>query len=313
MKNNGGFTIYQTNYNQQKGLLTVKEEETSKPKENNGRLVPFLSQSEMNERRAKGLCYYCDDKYSFAHAQQHKKPQLYTMDYDNEELSDEVLDVREDDNSEIAQISVNAIAGITDYTTMKVKGTHGKKTIYVLIDSDYTHNFIDIKVANLLGCKLQEAGRARVSVADGTKINVCGKIAKFKWNFQGHQFSTDFMVILLGRHDVVLGVRWLAMLGPITWDFQKLVMQFKWGKKTIVLNGITAGSVREIKAKKMEKSKETDMQLHMIYTYEENTVEPLQLNVMKTQGNSSEVAEELQRLVEKYGDIFDEPKSLPPF
>lgn len=196
---------------------------------------------------------------------------------------------------------------------MKVKGTHGKKTIYVLVDSGSTHNFIYVKIANLLGCKMQEAGKARVAVADGTKINVYDKVEKFKWTFQGHQFTIDFMVIPLEGHDVVLGVQWLATLGPITWDFQKLTMQFKWGQKKVILNGITAGSVREIKAKRMESSKDTDMQLHMIYAYEDTTSEPLQLNVMRTQEDSNEVAEEIQQLVNKYGDIFEEPESLPPF
>lgn len=219
----------------------------------------------------------------------------------------------EEEESELAQISVNAIAGITDYTTMKVKGTHGKKTIYVLIDPGSTHNFIDVKIANLLGCKLQEAGRARVSVADGTKINVCGKVEKFQWNFQGHNFTTDFMVIPLGGHDIVLGVQWLAMLGPITWDFQKLTMQFKWDQKKVILNGITAGSVREIKARNMESSRESDMQLRMIYAYEESTVEPFQLRLMHSEGSSALVSDKIQQLVLKYGDIFEEPNTLPPF
>lgn len=39
------------------------------------------------------------------------------------------------------------------------------------------------------------------------------------------------MVIPLGCHDVVLGVQWLAQLGSITWDFDKLEMSFKWGSK----------------------------------------------------------------------------------
>lgn len=291
----------------------MEERIRSTKKEAVRKLRPFLSQEEMNDRRSKGLCYFCDEKYSFAHAQQHKKSQLYTVDGNKEELLEEEEIVQTEGEGEIAQISVNAIAGITDYTTMKVKGTHGKKIIYVLIDSGSTHNFIDVKIANLLGCKIQGAGKARVSVADGTKINICGRVEKFKWNFQGHQFMTDFMVIPLEGHDVVLGVQWLAMLGPITWDFQQLTMQFKWRQKKVMLNGITAGSVREIKAKKMESYKETDMQLLMIYAYEGETVEPLQLNVSIAHEQPFAVADEIQLLVEKYSDIFEEPKTLPPF
>lgn len=75
-----------------------------------------------------------------------------------------------DRGKEVAQISINAIAGISDYTTMKVNGLHGKRNIYVLIDSGSTNNFIDTKLAETLGSKIKEAGRAKVAVADGTKI-----------------------------------------------------------------------------------------------------------------------------------------------
>lgn len=129
---------------------------------------------------------------------------------------------------------------------MKVKGVHGKKSLHVLIDSGSTHNFMDKRIADLLGCKLQPTGRTKVSITDRSKIGVCGKIEKFKWQFQGHHFQADFMVISLGCHDIVLGMQWLHTLGPITWDFQELQMQFKWGRKKVLLHGIKSGSVREV-------------------------------------------------------------------
>lgn len=65
-----------------------------------------------------------------------------------------MVEVMEEEESELVQISVNAIVGITDYIIMKVKGIYGKKIIYVLIDFGFIYNFIDVKIANLLGCKL---------------------------------------------------------------------------------------------------------------------------------------------------------------
>lgn len=73
---------------------------------------------------------------------------------------------------------------------------------------------------------------------------MCGRIDKVKWSFRGHQFEADFMVIPLGGHDVVLGVQWLSRLGPITWDFQKLEMEFKWCSKKVSLPGVSPNSVR---------------------------------------------------------------------
>lgn len=127
MRSSGGYNKIQSSYNPHKGILTMKKNDGLKQKETTGRMVPFLSQAEMNERRSKGLCYYCDEKNSFEHAQKHRKPQLYSLDGENEVLVEEMLEEQEEEESEIAQISVNAMTGITDYTTMKVKGSHEKK------------------------------------------------------------------------------------------------------------------------------------------------------------------------------------------
>ena len=152
---------------------------------------------------------------------------MFLLEYDEVEerieeegKSDE--GVNENEVCDLAHISLNAVSGVSDYTTMRVRGVHEKKNLYVLIDSGSTHNFMDKRIADLLGCKLQPTGRTKVYVADGSMIGVCGKIEKFKWQFQGHHFQADSIVIALGCHDIVLGVQWLHTLGPITWDFKEL-------------------------------------------------------------------------------------------
>ena len=146
------------------------------------------------------------------------------------------------------------VVGSTDYTTMRVRGTQGKKNLYILLDSGSTHNFIDTKIAEILG--------------------VCGKVSNLRWKFLNYEFKADFMVIPLGGHDIVLGVQWLSTLGdPITWDFKELEMSFKWHNKRVMLHGIKAGSVREVKAKRLESTKEEDIQLHVIYACEEEEIE----------------------------------------
>lgn len=170
MKSNWTASKPQLNNYPKKGILPVKREEGLK--ESNGKLRPFLSQAEMSERMAKVLCYYCDEKFTPKHFHKYKKTTLFSMDFEEETELEMVLNNQEEVehlDREVVQISINAIAGISDYTTMKVKGMHGKKTLYVLIDSGSTHNFIDSKVAELLGCRVREAGRAKVAVADGTR------------------------------------------------------------------------------------------------------------------------------------------------
>lgn len=102
-------------------------------------LIPlrkFLTPAEMSDRGAKGLCYFCDEKFTPAHNLTHKKAQLYLLDVNEEEEDNaEVRAILEqEEECDIAHISFSAIAGISDYATMKVKGFYGKRPVFVLID-----------------------------------------------------------------------------------------------------------------------------------------------------------------------------------
>lgn len=39
----------------------------------------------MNERRAKGLCFHCDEPFTPDHAKVHRKAQLFMLDLEDEE------------------------------------------------------------------------------------------------------------------------------------------------------------------------------------------------------------------------------------
>ena len=45
-------------------------------------------------------------------------------------------------------------------------------------------------------------------------------------------------VLSLGDCDVVLDTQWLCTLGPIKWDFKKLVVEFSLGGKEILFTGL---------------------------------------------------------------------------
>lgn len=219
----------------------------------------------MSDRRAKGLCYYFDEKYTPEHYLKHKNPQLYALEVDEqeEEIYEDAIQ-EEEQNEVIPQISVNVVAGLSDYRTMKFKGVHKKIVVFILIDSGSTHNFIDVKVVKKLGCVPNLAELTKVAVADGRKLKVNGTIKNLQWNFQHNTFKVDFMVIPLGNCDMVLGVQWLETLSPITWNFKTLEMSFTMGKHKVVLKGIQQGSLREVKTVKWLKRKEEQAQLSMI-------------------------------------------------
>ena len=118
---------------------------------------------------------------------------------------------------------------------------------FKLIDSGSTHNFMDVRLAQRMGCKMEPVKLQSVSVADGSELRCDYICKKFNWRLQGNDFYTDVLLILLGSCDMVLGVQWLSTLGTIQWKFQTLQMEFQLGNKRYVLRGLQGPKVKIIK------------------------------------------------------------------
>ena len=70
---------------------------------------------------------------------------------------------------------------------------------------------------------------------------------------QGKEFKANMRLIPLGGYDMVLGIQWLAQLGPILWDFKNLRMEFSWNGKNVVSRKATTGPLKLVSALQMEK------------------------------------------------------------
>jgi hypothetical protein len=58
---------------------------------------------------------------------------------------------------------------------------------------------------------------------------------------QGTEFLVELYILPLAGCDVVLGIHWLRMLGPILWDFATLSMEFEYADHKCVLRGLQQG------------------------------------------------------------------------
>ncbi|XP_056690204.1 uncharacterized protein [Spinacia oleracea] len=188
-----------------------------------------------------------------------REPQLFTVeisssneDKDSTESEDEGDEL---DSTGVAEpiLSLNALSGNQNFQTMRVTGTRNNKMFHVLVDSGSTHNFLGLELAKKLGCEIESIPS------------------------QGKTFTADMMLIVLGGCDMVLGVQWLATLGPICWDFKALLMEFTIDGGQFVLK------VRDV----------SFMSLHKA----------------EFQQPSSD---ELETLKYKHSDIFADPIELPP-
>eukprot|EP00253_Pinus_taeda_P026754 PITA_26754 len=210
-----------------------------------------LTPQQLEEKRAKGLCYSCDSKYNKGHKCAEKK--VFYIDCEEEEEKEQERSKEEDilqeqslDEEQMnSTISCNILVGITTPQTIKIEGQIKKKKVIVLIDSGSTHNFIHCKVAKELNCFLYLAPECQVMVENGGTINCSGKCHNIKLSMGEYVLTSPMLSIPMGGVDVVLGVQWLQSLVTIAFNFQELFMKFFVEGKEIELRDI-AGKPRKI-------------------------------------------------------------------
>ncbi|XP_035551104.1 uncharacterized protein LOC118349683 [Juglans regia] len=187
------------------------------PKVLSNNKLPFKKVYEalMQERRNKGLCYFCEDKWH----QGHKciKPNIYVLEgmniLDDETIEDqdkEEIVEEEIQHGDIASISLQAIGGTPNPKTMRIVGQINKKRVVILIDTGSTHNFVDTTVLRSVFWQL-------------IKINPF----RFEWQME-----------------MLLKV-WVE---PLLYQYR---CKFSYGKRIVVLKGLTSTNAELVDNKEL--------------------------------------------------------------
>ena len=110
--------------------------------------IKKLSHQEMHERKAKGLCYNCDKKYSSNHNCKAKFLLLLTEDSsvieangDSQNSYAELEHILEELDDSVA-ISYHAMPGSIAPCTLRFNSSINNTKVVVLVDSRSTHNFM---------------------------------------------------------------------------------------------------------------------------------------------------------------------------
>ncbi|CAA7017938.1 unnamed protein product [Microthlaspi erraticum] len=90
-------------------------------------------------------------------------------------------------------------------------------------------------------------------------------------------------------------------------------MQFKYGPSKVLLHGIREGSVRHVKASKLNKLQDETAQLAMLYVQDYVKDEHIMLYSLDAKPSSEPGEPFLDQLLEEFSDIFLTPSTLPPF
>lgn len=130
----------------------------------------------------------CHEKYEIGHKCKGRIPWLYHLEVE-EEMEEEVGETEgetmvEETSTQCAHLYVQAMEGITSFQTMRVIGYHGKKPLYLLLNSGNTHNFIDAGVALKLDSSIENINPMWVKVADGGQLKCDSMIKGFEWRMR---------------------------------------------------------------------------------------------------------------------------------
>nr|GMD25302.1 AC087852_2 putative reverse transcriptase [Ipomoea batatas] len=132
----------------------------------------------------------------------------------------------EDYTKDSPTFSLNAISGVTKRNMMKVRVKIASTFIVALLDSRSSDNFINFETTRDLGLQMTPLKDLRVRVTNGDCLSALGVCEAVPFTKESNSFSATLFVLPLVGFQMVLGVKWLKELGPITWDFNSLHMTF---------------------------------------------------------------------------------------
>ena len=199
--------------------------------------IQKITSTQMEERRKKVLCYYCDEKWQSKH--KCKGLKLFMIEEVLEVNQVEVVEV--DGNADFqldqADITLYVFLGSPSLGTMKVLGQIKGHWVVILLDTGSSHNFLDAILVRTLQLAVDTTRILEVNVANGDLIRTNGECKDLLLKMQGNNFLVNLHVLTLGGCDVVLGTQWLCTLVLISWDFKDSVMGVHTPKQASLVVG----------------------------------------------------------------------------
>ncbi|XP_019259932.1 PREDICTED: uncharacterized protein LOC109237972 [Nicotiana attenuata] len=251
---------------------------------------------EMNEKWAKGLCDFCNEKYVPGHKCKNAK-QIY------------VLELEGTEDGHDTEVKGELILQRGRVQSTGTSSTHRADGDFYPFSKWFfrLQNSEDPDLVHHLGCKIRSTTPQMVAAANGNMmVDIMYTIT---WLLQGAEFSAEFLLLPLGSCGVVLGVQWLLTLGDITMNFRKLTIEFWYKGRKHLLRG-AGNQVRVQEARKIAKHTGNTSQLCMIQVVPMESVGE-QWHALKAK-EEPKTDIRLTHLLYEYSKLFEEPTELPP-
>jgi hypothetical protein len=182
--------------------------------------------------------------------------------------------------------SLHAVAGVPTFDTLQVRAFLGTAVLVALLDTGSTHNFIGERAAHRSGLHIQPRPRLTATVANGERIICLGVICDAPIRVHGDIFHVDLFVMPLAGFDLVLGTQWLGTLGPIVCDVAARTIQFQREGRAVCWTGLSPADKPVLR-----------------------TVTTIPTPMLQLQPAQKPL---LDALLHSLGNVFTEPRGLPP-
>ncbi|XP_021992021.1 uncharacterized protein LOC110888826 [Helianthus annuus] len=207
--------------------------------------------------------------------------------------------------TEFLALSVAAYFGLSSPRTLRLIGFIENQQVTILVDSGSTHNILQPCIASLLRLPTTPIKPFSVMVGNGEHLQCNGFLPQVPVTLNKHVFHTPCYVLPIEGADLVLGMEWLASLGPVMADFSIPSLTFNKDGQQCILQGDSFNSLVSPSSLSSLMRHTSVASLHtMVFQHQPGTppsITPL------THPNPT-----IQHLLHTYSQLFDTPHGLPP-
>ncbi|XP_019150587.1 PREDICTED: uncharacterized protein LOC109147385 [Ipomoea nil] len=263
-----------------------------------------------NQLREQKRCFRCFDPWQPGH--KCKGLTFNIIEDQDEEDVPILIEHPEDEQTEVAGVSLCAVVGGEGLNTIKLLGMVQKQPIVILVDSGSTHSFLDPKILSQLRREPRKCTPSRVTVANGDQITSDSMCSELQWHIQQESFVKGFRLLRLGGCDMVLGMDWVDQFAPIQLHTRPPGISFHKEGKKVFLKGLTRKTLLQAATKKEVKNWHKNgvqgLLVQCLTSLPETSLENPHCYLTTTHDLPSNLA----AILEEFQDLFQEPTTLPP-
>lgn len=260
--------------------------------------------------RKVGECWRCGDKWMHGHKCK-LIPNVHLMQEELQNSEDHLQSGSETNEEEenptqteekVMHISAQAIGELPLTALPTVIICIGGKRTVALLDSGSNSTYIDQTFAIKANCNLQVAAIKNICVAGGGLLQSTAIVQDCEFTISKHKFHHHFRVLDLPGQDVILGCDWFSMVSPVAFDLPKstVTITLETGNPITLPLCPAVQEPKQIPAEKLNRMMDKGATGYFIQMVSETTAP------------KHTVPQPVQHLLDKYSDVFEEPKQLPP-